>query len=144
MISSKTVESVRTLADARKAWPAILDIGEIQEGGCPEFWKSRFPGVKPEAVLERCRAYDNWAPFWSKACPADCLMYQTGGAWLDEQRELSPGEVVSDDMIYTEPGELSAAVFRAVVEGRLDTEDPAYAKQTPNGIILYWPFRPSE
>lgn len=43
MISSEILKSVRP-ETVKSLWPEIIDIDEVQTGGCPEFWNRYFPG----------------------------------------------------------------------------------------------------
>ena len=106
---SDDIAGTNTLSDARKRWPSIMDLDEIQRGGCPAFWKKAFPGEDPEQVLERC-VDGEWSAFWDKTAPGGLLMYQSKGAWEDEQDELRlvGGEIDESDSVFHEPGDVAA------------------------------------
>ena len=138
MISPEILESA-TPANARTRWPGIMDLDEIQAGGCPSFWKKAFPGKKPAAVLRRCDK-QGWGEFWKGACPSGCAMLELSGACPDGEDE-SP-HCCEAESGFTSPGECAAAVFRLVVEGRLASEDPAFFKRDGKNMLLYWPLGP--
>ena len=142
MISPELLASTATFSAARRAWPFLVDIAEIQGDPASDFWKRAFPGEDPAPMLRRCKEDGSWGEFWNRVCPDDCLMFTSAGALADEAEEAasSGGGLAEEDSSrsFRTPDGAALAVFRAVVEGRLRSEDPKFAMPSKRGLILYW------
>lgn len=142
MISPELLEAAAPGA-VRSAWPGIMDLDEIQAGGCPAFWEKALPGGDPGDVLRRC-AHGDWFAFWNVACPYGYVLFVVRDAYPDEPPPPYRGEVAEMDFEYESPGDCAVAVFRFVVEGRLSSEDPAFFKKSGRDLMLYWPLGPED
>lgn len=140
VISPELLEST-TPATVRSTWPDIMDLDEIQDGGCPAFWKKALPDGDPWDVLRRC-AYGDWLAFWNVACPYGYVMFIVRDAYPDEPSPPYWGGASEMDLEYESPGGCAVTVFRFVVEGRLSSEDPAFFKKSGRDLRLYWPLGP--
>lgn len=138
MISPELLASAAP-GTVRSAWPDIMDLDEIQAGGCPAFWEKALPGGDPGDVLSRCASGD-WGAFWNVACPHGCVMFVVRDAYPDEPPLPYYVEVIAEDFEYESPDDCAVSVFRLVVEGRLPSEDPAFFKKSGRDLRLYWPL----
>lgn len=140
MISPELLASV-TPGTVRSAWPDIMDLDEIQAGGCPAFWEKALPDGDPRDVLCRCASGD-WLAFWNVACPHGYVVFIVRDAYPDEPPPPFKGEVAEEDFECESPGDCAVSVFKFVVEGRLPSEDPAFFKKSDRDLRLYWPLGP--
>lgn len=141
MISPELLASV-TPGTVRSAWPDIMDLDEIQAGGCPAFWEKALPDGDSRDVLRRCATGD-WFAFWNVACPYGYVMFVVRDAYPGEPPPPPHlrGEAAEMDFEHESPGDCAVSVLRFVVEGRLSSEDPAFFKKSGRDLRLYWPFR---
>jgi len=144
MISPEIIRGVESVEDAERAWPGILDARAAQGDPSHRFWRRFDPATAAYAVAQGSDR-SNWTPFWNAACPAGDLMFSSENAVRDEREDARNGlydlrEDVEDHRCHEDAESLCAAVFRALVEGRLESEDPAYVYPSRTGVNLYWPF----
>lgn len=143
MTFGEKLAAVSSVKGAKRKWPGVLDLGEIQDGGNPDYWKATFPGENPAEFVALCRKDSNWSAFWAGAAPHDCLRFYSKGAVADAEAEAAEkGWDMAEDNPWTfySPGDASVEVFRRVVEGTLDSEQPTFALGTRRGVILFWRF----
>lgn len=142
MISAELLASV-TPDTVGSAWPDIMDLDEIQAGGCPAFWEKALPGGDPRDVLPG-RYSGDWGAFWNVACPYGYVLFIVRGAYPDEPPPPFKSEIIAEDLEYESPDDCAVSVFRFVVEGRLLSEDPAFFKKSGRDLRLYWPLGPED
>lgn len=123
-------------ADVKALWPDVVDLGEVQRGGNPEFWREKFPGQDPKKLLSKWTVFNDWTVFWNVVCPDGDFSFYSKNAVEDVMD--GPGEW--SGLTFTDAGECAVKVFRCLVEGRIKTENPVYALETKRGIVLFWPL----
>lgn len=139
MISRKILENVRTIEDAVRTWPGILDLNEIQRGGNPRYWAERFPHIEnPRSYVAGMNNEYDWTPFWRFTAPFGALMFARRTA--DSGWRLLSGRRRSDE----DPGESDPQPFvlEGLVKGILESEDPNFVlkgeQDGDDALTLYW------
>lgn len=138
MISPEDIGSVERFADAKALWPDVVDLGKVQRGGNPGFWREKFPGKDPLALMSKWTDIGDWTEFWLAVCPDGDFSFYSKNAVEDNMDK--PGDGEWNESTFTDAGECAVKVFRCLVEGRIETENPVYALETERGIILFWPL----
>lgn len=139
MISSEILKSVRP-ETVKSLWPEIIDIDEVQTGGCPEFWNRYFPGEDPLSILYYCSLRPNWALFWDRICPVGQLRFVVTGAYEEGKRQEEETEE-GQEYVLGEEGDFVVRVLEDVVKGRLTSDDPSFFLRDGPDLVLMWPFR---
>lgn len=145
MLTAEALLAASSKARAAETWPDIIDLDAAQSDPRSPFWSRFCPDeLGPVETLRRCRSSGDWTPFWSRIDAAGRITLYLGGAAEDTgaaMTDRSPGPPPCPQpkvRSFSSPDDAVEAVFRAVVSGRLESDEPDLMKQTEHGMIFYW------
>ena len=138
MISAEILKTVRP-ENVKSLWPGIVDIDEVQAGGCPDFWSRYRPRKDPRELLHLCDGLTHdWRLFWNRICPAGQLRFVVTDVWKSERQESDLEE--GWEYGSGEEDDFVVRVLEEVVKGRLTSDDPSFFLRDGPGMVLVWPF----
>jgi hypothetical protein len=149
MLTAEALLAASSKARAAETWPGIVDLDVAQSDPRSPFWdRFRPEELGPVETLRRCRSSGDWTLFWSRIDSAGRITLYLGGSADDTGASMTnlkqdpvpsaPPKVWS----FASPDDAVEAVFRAVVSGRLDSDEPDLMKKTEHGMIFYWCAKP--
>ena len=121
-----------TAWDAKRAWPDILDVNELQEGKNPAWWRKVFPGADSVRMLGSRR--NCWGWFWNAVFPRGFMLAEkTDDGW--KWTRGCGGEALNDVQDWKGVEEFA---LREFVSGRLADTDPSGVGTFEGRLYLYW------